>query len=56
MCYTTLVTLYEDAMAYYGANSSDTARLGGDAATQELAALTLAANAILNLDGFVMKE
>ncbi len=49
-----LASLYEDAMAHYLSNPIEAARLGGDDA--ELAGLTLAANAILNLDQFVTKQ
>ncbi len=49
-----LAGLYEDAMAHYLSSPNEAVRLGGD--NPELAALTLAANAILNLDQFVTKQ
>ena len=51
----TLEPLYHDAMAYYTERESDVITLTGDQGSAELAALTVVANAILNLDQFIMK-
>lgn len=52
----TLMSLYEEAEAHYREHPADAAALTGAAESAELAALTLAAQAILNLDSFLMKE
>ncbi len=49
-----LVTLYHEGLVHYANTPSDREALGTD--TAEAAALTVVANAILNLDTFVMKE
>ena len=51
-----LTSLHADAFAHYTEGSEDTARLTGSPESSELAALTVVANAILNLDQFLMKE
>ena len=51
-----LTGLYTDALAHYTEGTGDAARLTGDPGSAELAALTMVANAILNLDQFLMKE
>ncbi len=51
-----LTGLYTDALAHYTEGAGDAARLTGDSGSAELAALTMVANAILNLDQFLMKE
>ncbi len=51
-----LTGLYTDALAHYTEGAGDAARLTGDPGSAELAALTMVANAILNLDQFLMKE
>lgn len=69
---TELSALYRDALAHYQAQPDEAERLlappsfertmhptairADDAAHAHLAALTVVANAVLNLDGFVMKE
>ena len=51
-----LSTLYTDAFAHYTENHEDSASLTGESGSIDLAALTIVANAILNLDQFLMKE
>ena len=51
----TLEPLYRDAKAYYTERESDVITLAGDQGSAELAALIVVANAILNLDQFIMK-
>ena len=51
----TLEPLYHDAIAYYTERESDVITLTGDQGSAELAALIVVANAILNLDQFIMK-
>ncbi|MXZ05117.1 MAG: DUF1553 domain-containing protein [Rhodothermaceae bacterium] len=51
----TLEPLYHDAIAYYTERESDAITLTGDQRSAELAALIVVANAILNLDQFIMK-
>lgn len=51
----TLEPLYHDAVAYYAERESDVITLTGDQGSAELAALIVVANAILNLDQFIMK-
>ncbi|MCY3594223.1 MAG: PSD1 and planctomycete cytochrome C domain-containing protein [Bacteroidetes bacterium] len=51
-----LTALYTDALTHYIEGAEDAARLIGDHESAELAALTIVANAILNLDQFLMKE
>lgn len=51
-----LTGLYTDALTHYTEDTGDAARLTGDPGSAELAALTMVANAILNLDQFLMKE
>ena len=51
-----LTALYTDAFTHYTEGTEDAARLIGDHESAELAALTIVANAILNLDQFLMKE
>ncbi len=52
----TLRVLYDEAASYYATASGEAAAMTGGAGDAELAALTVVANAILNLDAFVMKE
>ena len=49
-----LLTLYNEGLVHYASNPADMDELGTE--TIEAAALTVAANAILNLDRFLMKE
>lgn len=51
-----LTALYTDALTHYTEGAEDAVRLIGDHESAELAALTIVANAILNLDQFLMKE
>ena len=51
----TLEPLYRDAKAYYTERESAVITLAGDQGSAELAALIVVANAILNLDQFIMK-
>ncbi len=51
-----LRTLYDEAAQHYASSPDDAAAMTGQSTNPELAALTVVANAILNLDGFVMKE
>ena len=51
-----LTALYTDALTHYTEGTEDATRLIGDHESAELAALTIVANAILNLDQFLMKE
>ena len=51
-----LRTLYEEAVHHYTTAPDDATAMSGAAPAPEPAALTVVANAILNLDGFVMKE
>ena len=50
--------LYEDTFADYESTPEKVAEITGDSIlnSPKLAALTVTANAIMNLDGFVMKE
>jgi hypothetical protein len=50
-----LKPLYHDAIAHYAERESDVITLTGDHGSAELAALIVVANAILNLDQFIMK-
>ncbi len=52
----TLGSLYYDAMTHYTKHDDDVTTLTGDQGSAELAGLTVVANAILNLDQFIMKE
>ncbi len=52
----TLGSLYNDAMTHYTEHDDDVTTLTGDQGSAELAGLTVVANAILNLDQFIMKE
>ncbi len=51
-----LMPLYTDALAHYTLNSEGTARFTGDSESSELAALSVVASAILNMDQFLTKE
>ena len=51
-----LEELYDDAVGHYEHAPDDALALAGPGATPELAALTVVANGLLNLDGFLMKE
>ncbi|MCY3487731.1 MAG: DUF1553 domain-containing protein, partial [Bacteroidetes bacterium] len=51
-----LTALHTDALTHYIEGTEDAAQLIGDHESAELAALTIVANAILNLDQFLMKE
>lgn len=52
----TLRTLYNDALDYYTRAPDDAAAITGGTESAKLAAATVAANAILNLDAFLTKE
>lgn len=51
-----LRALYDKALDHYGASPDDAYAISGGYHSAELAATTVAANAILNLDAFVMKQ
>jgi len=51
-----LTHLYQDALAHYSENSQEVTLLTGEQGSPQLAALTIAANTILNLDQFIMKQ
>ncbi len=49
-----LLTLYQEAIQYYQENPEETAKMAGED-NQQLAALAIVANAMMNLDEFVTK-
>lgn len=51
-----LASLYTDALNHYAEGAEEVLLLTGYAESAELAALTVVANAILNLDQFIMKQ
>jgi len=51
-----LAELYQDALTHYSQNNQDVALLTRERGSPRLAALTITASTILNLDKFVMKQ
>ena len=51
-----LRALYDEAVRHYESAPEDAVAMSGQPGSPELAALTVVANAILNLDAFVMKD
>ena len=51
-----LKQLYQESLAYYKEHPTEASEMTGEEAPLELAALTVVANAMLNLDEFIMKS